>query len=133
VVALDELGTAQSALAFGFALASRSGRPLTVLRCVPVETAERARPSDQARTVAGFGELYPDVAMTMEFADGDPTDALVAASRTAALLVLGSRGRGRLASTLFGSVSRALIRRSGCPVVVARPRSEPDRHHLATG
>ncbi len=81
----------------------------------------------------GFDELYPNVAVTTEITDGDPTDALVAASRTAALLVLGSRGRGRFASTLFGFVSRALIRRSGCPVVVARPRPELHRHHLATG
>jgi nucleotide-binding universal stress UspA family protein len=129
VVALDELGVAQSALAFGFAAASRSGRPLSVLRCVAADRANRA----DRRTVIGFDELYPDVAVTTEIADGDPTDALVAASRTAALLVLGSRGRGRLASTLFGSVSRALIRRSGCPVVVARPRPEPHRHHVATG
>jgi nucleotide-binding universal stress UspA family protein len=133
VVALDEQGTAQSALAFGFAAASRSGRPLSVLQCVPADSADGANRSDQRRTVTGFDELYPDVAVTTEITAGDPTDALVAASRTAALLVLGSRGRGRLASTLFGSVGRALIRRSGCPVVVARPRPEPHRHHLATG
>jgi nucleotide-binding universal stress UspA family protein len=53
-------------------------------------------------------------------ARGDPTDVLVTMSRHSAQLVLGSRGRGRLASGLFGSVSRALIRRAGCPVVVAR-------------
>jgi nucleotide-binding universal stress UspA family protein len=53
----------------------------------------------------------------------DPRHALVAASRHAALLVLGSRGRGRLASNLFGSVSRDLIRRSHCPVVIARPQT----------
>jgi nucleotide-binding universal stress UspA family protein len=133
VVALDELGTAQSALAFGFAVASRSSRPLTVLQCVPAGPADRARRSEQTRTVAGFGDLYPEVELTTETTDGDPAETLLAASRTAALLVLGSRERGRLASTLFGSVGRALIRRSGCPVVVARPRSEAHRHHLATG
>jgi nucleotide-binding universal stress UspA family protein len=131
VVALDE--RAQSALAFGFVVASRSHRSLTVLQCVPAGPVDQARRSEQTRTVAGFGDLYPKVEVTMEIADGDPTETLLAASRTAALLVLGSRGRGRLASTLFGSVGRALIRRSGCPVVVARPRSEAHRHHLATG
>jgi len=36
----------------------------------------------------------------------------------ATLIVVGSRGRGRLASALFGSVSRALARDAPCPVVI---------------
>jgi nucleotide-binding universal stress UspA family protein len=125
VVALDEIGTAQSALAFAFAVAYRTGRALSVLRCVPAGDTDRAEDAEQARTIAAFAELHPDVPVTTVVTAGDPTDVLVTASRTAALLVLGSRGRGRLASSLFGSVSRALIRRSGCPVVVARTRPEP--------
>ena len=36
----------------------------------------------------------------------------------ATLIVVGSRGRGRLASALFGSVSRALARDARCPVMI---------------
>ena len=36
----------------------------------------------------------------------------------ATLIVVGSRGRGRLASALFGSVSRALARDAPCPVMI---------------
>ena len=36
----------------------------------------------------------------------------------ATLIVVGSRGRGRLASALFGSVARALARDASCPVMI---------------
>ena len=42
--------------------------------------------------------------MTKRLLDGDPIEELGRRSRRAALLVLGSRGRGRLASMAFGSV-----------------------------
>lgn len=131
VVALDERDTARSALAYAFAAASRSDRPLSVVRCLPPGSAEHVPAVEQTRDVLGFAELYPDVTTTTEIAVGDATELLITASRGAALLVLGSRGRGWLASTLFGSVGRALIRRSGCPVVVAR--SETRRRQVATG
>lgn len=120
VVALDEHGTAQAAVAYAFAAAAASGRPLTVLHCLP--PGPRDTSSSVARALIGFRELYPDVVVTDEIEHGDPRYVLTDLSRSAALLVLGSRGRGRLASGLFGSVSRHLIRHSGCPVVVARPQ-----------
>ena len=120
VVALDESATAQAALAYGYVAAARSGRPLTILRCVSAGHLGEAAALAQARLLIAYGELYPGVTVSTDVVPDDPRNALVAASRHAALLVLGSRGRGRLASGLFGSVSRDLIRRSGCPVVIAR-------------
>lgn len=81
-----------------------------------------------ARALLGFRELYPDVVVTDEIVRGDPRYVLTEISRSAALLVLGTRGRGRLASGLFGSVSRHLIRHGGCPVVVARPQQDTPQH-----
>ncbi len=124
VVALDEPSASQAALAYAFAAASRSGRALAVVRCVP----SGGPAADDARALIGFGELYPDVTVSVEVIEAEPRDALVRVSRSAALLVLGSRGRGRLASGLFGSVSRHLIRRSVCPVVVARAHSAAPNH-----
>jgi nucleotide-binding universal stress UspA family protein len=124
VVALDEPLASQATLAYAFATASRSGRALAVVRCVP----SGGTAPDDARALIGFGELYPDVAVSIEVIEAEPRDALVRVSRSAALLVLGSRGRGRLASGLFGSVSRHLIRRSACPVVVARAHSAAPNH-----
>lgn len=125
LAALDEPGTSRAAMAYAFAAADRSGRSLVLLRCLPVGGHDHTVPADQARALLGFRELYPHIAVTEVVAPGDPRDVLAERSRDAALLVLGSRGRGRLASTLFGSVSRDLIRRSGCPVVIARPRAAP--------
>lgn len=126
VVALDEHGTAQAAVAHAFAAAARSGRPLTVLHCLP--PGPRDTSSVVARALIGFRELYPDVVVTDEIVHGDPRYVLTEISRSAALLVLGTRGRGRLASSLFGSVSRHLIRHGGCPVVVARPKQDATQH-----
>jgi len=130
VVAVDEHDTAQSAVTYGFATAARSGRPLTVLHCLPPGPHDTS--SSVARALIGFRGLYPDVVVTDDIVRGDPRYVLTDLSRKAALLVLGSRGRGRLASSLFGSVSRYVIRRSGCPVVVARPVSQQHATMVST-
>jgi nucleotide-binding universal stress UspA family protein len=54
-----------------------------------------------------------------------PGKALIERARDADLLVLGSRGRGRLAAWLLGSISDAAVQRAPCSVVIVRPRPEP--------
>ncbi|WP_187368979.1 universal stress protein [Baekduia soli] len=49
---------------------------------------------------------------------GDAGAALVAASEEFDVLLCGSRGRGRLASTVLGSVSSQLVHGAHCPVIV---------------
>lgn len=131
VVALDEHGTAQAAVSYAFAAAARSGRPLTVLHCLPPGPRDTSGGVEQA--LAGFVGDYPDVTVTDEIMHGDPRHVLTDMSRSAAVLVVGSRGHGRLASSLLGSVSRHLIRASGCPVVVARAGKDSRHHVTAVG
>ncbi|MFL6123171.1 universal stress protein [Actinophytocola sp.] len=119
VVVFDESPGSQAALAYAYAAAHRTGRPLMVLRCV-TGGGDGTSETAQARLFTAFAASYPDVEVSTEVATDDPRHVLVAASRAASSLVMGTRGRGRLASSLFGSVERHLIRRSHCPVVVAR-------------
>ncbi len=55
-----------------------------------------------------------------------PQRALVDASEGADLVVVGSHGRGGFSGLLLGSVSRACLHRSHCPVVVLRHRETPE-------
>jgi nucleotide-binding universal stress UspA family protein len=62
----------------------------------------------------------PDVSTEIKVVFGDPADALLAAASDAEaeLLVVGSRGRGPIASMVLGSVSTRLASAAPCPVVV---------------
>lgn len=59
--------------------------------------------------------------------DGNPAGVLAKESREADLLVMGCRGYGPLRSVLLGSVTRYLVRRAGCPVVI-HPRRAVAQH-----
>jgi nucleotide-binding universal stress UspA family protein len=70
--------------------------------------------------VPSWGELR----VTTEVIEGPAATVLTEASRHAALLVVGSRGRGLVAEVLLGSVSEYCVRHAACPVVVVRGVAE---------
>ncbi len=63
----------------------------------------------------------------------DARSALIEASREAAMVVLGSRGRGRVSSLLLGSVGVAVVGHATCPVVVRRPSGDHVRRGVVVG
>jgi nucleotide-binding universal stress UspA family protein len=63
---------------------------------------------------------FPDVAITTAISAGHPAGVLLDACAGADLLVVGSRGHGRLAGRLLGSVSQLLLRRGSCAITVTR-------------
>lgn len=72
---------------------------------------------DDATAIAG--EITGDsVPVSAEFAVTTPTAALVERSKSASLVVVGTRGRGALARTILGSVSSGLVHRGYGPVAV---------------
>lgn len=68
----------------------------------------------------------PEVEVHEVFRFDDPRAVLLMLSATAAMVVVGSRGRGTLSSMLLGSVSVALSAHAYCPVVVHRPGGRGD-------
>lgn len=73
-----------------------------------------------SEALAGHRERYPDVTVKHEVVHGRTREALIEASRSAQLVVVGARGRDGFAGLLLGSVSQALLHHAHCPVVVAR-------------
>lgn len=83
-----------------------------------VDTAERERLL--AESVAGMREDHPDLRLEREVVLVAPDKALVDASASASLVVVGSRGLGYFSGLLLGSVSQAVLHRATCPVAVVR-------------
>ena len=138
VVGVDGSELSSEALAFAFEEASLRRAGLTALHAwdapffdVPghggpgVPDAMREFQDEELRllseSLAGWREKYPDVDVRQTLVHEEPVKALVEASPGAALLVVGSRGRGGLRSMLLGSVSHALVHHARCPVAVVRP------------
>ena len=67
--------------------------------------------------------------VTTALLDGDPARELVRAARDGEhdVIVMGSRGRGRVTAAVLGSVSNHVMHEAGIPVIVVhRPGGSPD-------
>lgn len=79
--------------------------------------------------LATAARTAPDVEVLGGTVDGSPVPALIGESENASLLVLGSRQRSALASSILGSVSAATVARAACPAVVVRgPAGMTEEH-----
>jgi nucleotide-binding universal stress UspA family protein len=61
---------------------------------------------------------HPAVACEKAVVEGLPAGVLVEEAEDAAMVVVGSRGRGGFKSLLLGSVSQQVVHHARCPVVV---------------
>ncbi len=142
VVGADGSPHSHDALQHAFrAAAARSARLVAVRawRDPWLETAWAGPPlgdeiqrmaADQSQALhtdlAALRAQYPDVEVEAKVVRlGRPVDALLEAAEGAALVVVGSHGRGVFSGLLLGSTSHALLHRATCPVAVVRSR-EPD-------
>jgi nucleotide-binding universal stress UspA family protein len=80
------------------------------------------RAGDLRATVAPFRARFPLVEVTEQLVEGTAARVLVESAARAALLVVGTRGRGPITGLLLGSVGQHVVAHARCPVLVARPR-----------
>jgi len=138
VVGLDDSTSSKRALAWAAEQAVAEHRDLTLVHTISAVSpayldaaavdVRKAREGLRAQAEAVFTAARKDVARKAPelvihevFSFEDPREQLLELSRHAALVVVGSRGRGKVRSLLLGSVGVALVRHSACPVVIHRP------------
>jgi nucleotide-binding universal stress UspA family protein len=119
VCAVDDSEAAGRVFETARGLADAWEARLLVVHALAGQDADDAGTSIRAR-LAQAGDLAE-----VRLIAGAPLEAILeAADREGAeLLVVGSRGRGRLRSTVLGSVSRELASRARCPVVIVPSRA----------
>ncbi|TDE96014.1 universal stress protein [Occultella glacieicola] len=136
VVGVDGSGGSGAALDFAFAHAARTGAPLRAVYGwwhtragrveglgAPINDIGAAIASGErilAQAMAGQRTAEPDVVVETIVLPTPPSVLLAEESSTAALVVVGSRGRGAFKGMLLGSVSQDVLRTARCPVAVVR-------------
>jgi nucleotide-binding universal stress UspA family protein len=136
VAAVDESPLAPLVVARALEQARWRGDELHVVHVVSLPTVysevaidwNEVVEAQRAMVWAGVESTLADADVSVQRVDleGYPPDVLTtyAAERAASLLVVGSRGRGELASLVLGSTSHRAIHLAECDVlVVNRPRN----------
>jgi nucleotide-binding universal stress UspA family protein len=86
-----------------------------------------------AAALSGWIQKYRTVAVHQHLVTGRAGHALVAASGSAQLIVLGTRGHGGLPGQRLGSVSHTVLHHSTCPVAVVHHMPESMAASATTG
>ncbi|HZF90662.1 universal stress protein [Streptomyces sp.] len=139
VLGVDGSAAGEPAVDFAFATAERRKAPLVALHAWTTWNAPMPAPQDASapyanppgalaeaeetllsEALAGYRERYPGVVVEHRVVHGRTREALIDASRSAQLVVVGARGRGGFAGLLLGSVSQAVLHHAHCPVAVVR-------------
>jgi nucleotide-binding universal stress UspA family protein len=138
-VGIDGSSAASSALDAAFAEAEVRRVPLQIILAYQAELDMFAGAADyevalaewrdgaalrMAETVAGWRERYPDVVVEHSLVRSHPIDALIDASHDLELLVVGINGSGAMSGLILGTVARAVVASSACPVALVHQGSE---------
>jgi nucleotide-binding universal stress UspA family protein len=143
LLATDGSPSAREAVACGLRLARAQGASVTLLHVLPpmdwtrLDRGGSVHPIPDELRVSEEFALYEaaqlgdthGVDVRIELVAGDPVDEIVAYADSADvdLIVIGSRGRGAVASSLLGSVSHSVLHEARRPVlVVGETGTRPD-------
>jgi nucleotide-binding universal stress UspA family protein len=86
--------------------------------------ADGRRAMNDAETA--IRSAHPGLEVGVELLSSEPVPALIRESKTARLIVLGSRGLGGFTGALVGSTAVSLVAHGQCPVAVVRGRKADD-------
>ena len=146
LVAFDGSPEAELALAHAVAMAQVYRARLALVAVVPpppmlawqapggmrgVHDAEQTELESALRVAAD--RVPDDLSITTQLLDGDPAREILRTAREGDhdLIVLGSRGRGRMTAALLGSVSNRVMHDAEVPVIVIHRPSGDDGPDLA--
>ena len=146
MVAYDGSPEAELALAHAIALAQAFHARLALVAVVPppppfawqapggVRQLHDMQQTDLEKQLRAAADRVPDdLSLTTRLLDGDPPRELLHAAREGEhdLIVMGSRGRGRITTALLGSVSNRVMHDSPVPVMIVHPPRSDDDPDLA--
>ncbi|MEO6199940.1 MAG: universal stress protein [Cryobacterium sp.] len=136
VAGVEDDAISDVALDFAAREASRLGTNLVIVHAwaipatlglddgamIPFDALREAHEEILARAVERIRAEHPDLAVSAVLEQGSSAQALVDAALDAALLVVGTHGRGAIAGLILGSVSHDVLLNLPCPVAVV-PRT----------
>lgn len=120
VVGWDPDAASDAAMAFAAREARHAASALTI-----VHAGGGAPPRELEVVAERIRASHPDTPVNVVPNERSAADAILEAARDAALVVVGSHGRGPLEDLLIGSVSEHVLARSSVPVAVAPVPAEP--------
>ncbi|MEU8120388.1 universal stress protein [Spirillospora sp. NPDC049024] len=122
VVGIEGRPGERAVLAWAFEEASSRGAGILALHAVGAEFGSPRRrvleDLELSEALAGLREHHPDVRVEQLVSDRTPPQALVEASRSAALVVVGAVRRTGLVGMALGRVNHAVLHHAQCPVAV---------------
>jgi nucleotide-binding universal stress UspA family protein len=135
------------AVGFAFRAARQRGIPLVALHAwtpdapadleavhAPASVAEVVGRRNLERALRPWRASFPDVEVVAVPVRGEPARVVAVESRGAAVVVVGSRHRGRVRAAVLGSVSRSVLQHCRSPVaVVAHAGPDPSRARAVGG
>jgi nucleotide-binding universal stress UspA family protein len=131
VVGVEDPQTSTGTVEFALTEADRLSLPVTMISCVPPEPALYGVPLvdhtviDAQRallttTVEEWQRKFLEVEISDELVRDTPGHALVTASNTARLVVVGAGDAGRFRGLRLGSVSQQVLHHASSPVAIVR-------------